>query len=607
MDSILYVLREGWPYLARYRSRLLLGIAFGLFYGVPNAILPLATKALVLRISPPGTSSALSFDAGFLDRALASTLRFLDAWLPLAGRPLDTPQILGGLLFLPLLMAARGAIGYTGSYYMKWISEAVINDLRYDILAQLNRLSLEFFHRHRTGDLISRLNSDTKNFYFALNFGVGDLLKEPAAILGIAAVLFSMDWQLSLFLTLLLPATLVPISILSRKTRQAGQGAIQAEVRQANTLIETIANVLTVKSYGLESLQEQRFRKFARHRFSHNMRANRAQELVNPIIETLSGILLSVLLLFILLTGRQLEDLAAFAVAVGLLYSPIKKLAAIGLRFQRAQFSLERLRDTRTAQPSVPEPAQPLPVPAHPRSLRFDNVHFAYDPERPVLCGFSLDIPAGQTLGIAGESGAGKSSLLALAARFYDPVSGAVLLDGSDIRGFRSSDLRRHIALVTQHIELFDGTIAENIALGRPGASPAGIEDAARAADAHTFISTLPEGYDTPVGERGVRLSGGQRQRLAIARAFVRDAPLLLLDEATAALDARAEAEIQSALRRLMQGRTVLVVAHRLATLRGCHRIIFLREGTLAEEGSFDQLLAANGFFAAMAKIQGLC
>jgi ABC-type multidrug transport system fused ATPase/permease subunit len=264
-----------------------------------------------------------------------------------------------------------------------------------------------------------------------------------------------------------------------------------------------------------------------------------------------------------------------------------------------------RLAELFREEPRVKEPANPRPLGHFQSTLAFDNVSFAYA-DRKVLRDFTLAIPRGLKLGIAGESGSGKTTLVNLLFRFYDPTRGAVLIDGLDVREVSPRDLRRQMALVSQDVVLFDQTVAENIACGKPGATPAEVEAAAKAAFAHDFILQLPQGYDTRIGERGVTLSGGQRQRLAIARAFVRDAPILVLDEATASLDSKAEAEVQAAIDRLAEHRTVICVAHRLSTLAGMDRIVVLSEGRIIEQGGFNELLAAAGAFAAMANRQGI-
>jgi subfamily B ATP-binding cassette protein MsbA len=335
------------------------------------------------------------------------------------------------------------------------------------------------------------------------------------------------------------------------------------------------------------------------------MKQIQAKELINPLIETIGAVGLSVLLVYILLRHRTGADLAVFVAAFAAIYTPIRKVAGVHLFFEQAVSGIERLMRILREEPTVKEPAAPKMMRRFSREIRFENVTFAYK-DRPVLENFNLVVPYGMKLGIAGESGSGKSTLINLLFRFYDPQEGRILIDGQDIREISTADLRAHMALVSQEVVLFDQSVAENIASGKPGATGEEIEAAAKAAFAHEFIMQLPNGYDTRVGDRGVLLSGGQRQRIAIARAFVRQAPILALDEATAALDAQSEAQVQKAIDHLAEHRTVISVAHRLSTLSKMDKIIVFRDGRIVEEGTFSQLLLEQGIFGSMARGQAL-
>jgi ATP-binding cassette, subfamily B, bacterial MsbA len=304
-------------------------------------------------------------------------------------------------------------------------------------------------------------------------------------------------------------------------------------------------------------------------------------------------------------TNRSIPDLLGFAAGIGLFYAPIKRIAKIHLVFQRAFFAVERIRTTFAEQPTVAEPVAPCFLPGFSDQLHFDRVSFAYG-EEPVLRQLSFSVRRGQHLGIAGPSGSGKSTIVNLIFRFYDPASGSVRIDGVDIRDVPLARVREQMALVSQEVLLFDATVAENIGFGRRGASREEIEQAGKMAGADGFIRQLPHGYDTMIGERGARLSGGQKQRLAIARALVRRAPILVLDEATAALDSASEAEVQESIDGLGAGHTIVTVAHRLGTLRHCDHILVVDAGRIIEQGTFESLLAQRGLFAAMASRQGI-
>jgi subfamily B ATP-binding cassette protein MsbA len=312
-----------------------------------------------------------------------------------------------------------------------------------------------------------------------------------------------------------------------------------------------------------------------------------------------------VLVVYIFQTQTTVGDFVGFLTGVMLFFLPVKKLAGVHIAFEQARVAVDRLRDLLGQEPTVKEPAHPKPLTAFQRDIRFEKVSFAYR-DKLVLQDVNLVIPRGMRIGVAGASGSGKSTLVNLLFRFYDPTQGRIRIDGIDLRDAALRDAHQLMALVSQEVVVFDGTVTDNIACGKFRATRPEVEAAARAAYAHDFIMALPQGYDTRVGERGVTLSGGQRQRLAIARAFVRNAPILVLDEATASLDSEAEAEVQAAIERLEQNRTVLCVAHRLSTLRGMDRIIVLAEGQVVEEGSFAGLLQAGKTFASMARRQGI-
>ena len=614
------VIRFGLPYLRRYWLRLVFGILLGIVFGLSNAGILGFSKALLNRVFPeePAAEIAAAPNPGNPPRegllqwahekgeSLKATLgEKVDPWLPAAGRPLDALQITGILIIFPFLFAFRGYIGYLSSYCMGWVSERVVNDLRHDVFRKLSSLSLNFFNRSRVGDLLTHVHGDTTALQKTLNVGVGDLVKEPITILSTFVLLLWIDWQLTLFVFIFMPLCLIPMAVLGRKARRASKGNTQTSISQYNLLVEFVSSIRVVKAYNMEQEQTHRFSKYSRNLVHHAMKGLQAKELINPLIETIGALGLGILLLYILKAGKSGADLAIFIGAVATVYTPIKRLGNLHVLFQQTSVGVDRLLKILSEQPSVREPSSPKSFSTFQREIRFENVSFSYG-DAQVLTNFSLAIPRGMKLGVAGESGSGKSTLINLLFRFYDPTSGSITVDGLDIREISATALRAQLALVSQEVVLFDASVAENIACGRPGATQAEVEAAAKAAFAHDFISATPQGYQTRVGERGVMLSGGQRQRISIARAFLRQAPILALDEATAALDAEAEAEVQAAIDLLARERTVLCVAHRLATLSNMDEIIFVSKGTIIERGSFEELLRKNGAFASMARRQGL-
>ncbi len=605
------IFRFGWPYLKRYRGRLITGILLGFLFGVSNATFVWATRTLFDRLTPaeqrvaPPTKAPISSLGRHLKEWQHTAEAAFDPLLPRQGRPLDALQIAGGMLLLPLLVFVRGSVGYLNSYCMSWVSERVIKDLRLDLLLKLNSLSMDFFNRTTVGELLGRINGDTSALYRCMSLGFSDLVKEPITVLSVGIGLLFIDWQLTLLSVMFVPFIIIPIRVLSRKTRKAVHSSVQVGVSQDSLVVEVYTSMRIVKAFCLETFQMERFRAIYQRLVHIGMKSVQAKELINPIIEVISVLGLGVVVIFIFYTHRTIPNMVGFLTGIVLLYTPIKKLGGIPVYLQQAAIGAERLISIFNQQPTVREKAGAVRLKTFSHELTFEHVTFAYH-ARPVLMDFNLRIPRGFRLGVAGESGSGKSTLLNLIFRFHDPTDGTIRVDGHDLRDIRVGDLRNLLALVSQDIVLFDQTVAENIAHGRPGATAAEIEAAAKASYAHEFIMRLPKGYQTRIGEAGKLLSGGQRQRISIARAFVRNAPILVLDEPTGNLDSNAEAEVQAAIDRLAEDRTVICVAHRLSTLAATDGVIVLSEGRLIEQGHFKELLRRDGVFAGLARKQGI-
>jgi ABC-type multidrug transport system fused ATPase/permease subunit len=619
VDNIKSVFRFAWHYLRRYWVRLLAGVLLGVVFGLTNASFVWATRTLINRFEPEVqvraevTAVSEVKKAEQVETVTGRVARWgermggvIDGWLPRMGTPMSTQQFLGGLLLLPLLVGIRSSADYLSSYSMGWVSERVMRDMRIEVLDKLSSLSLAYFQRSTTGDLLTRINTDTAALLRCLREGTTDLVKESISLLSVLAALLWINWQLTLVAMVFMPLCLFPLLVLGRKARHASRASINAVVEQSSQLVELLGGIRIIKAYNLEAQQMTRYRKSSQSLVRHGMKGIQAKELVNPLIEIISMLGLGVLVVYIFSTQTSTGDFVGLLTGLMLFFLPIKKLARVHIVFEQGSVGVQRLRELLSEQPAVREPASPRPISGFQREIRFEGVTFSYEPDRPVLSNLNLVLPRGARIGVAGASGSGKSTLVNVLLRFYDPDTGTITIDGVDLRDLSFRDLRQLMALVSQDIILFDQTVAENIALGRPGATREEIEAAAHSAYAHEFIVRLPRGYDARIGERGVSLSGGQRQRLAIARAFVRNAPILVLDEATASLDSQAEAEVQAAIERLEQNRTVLCVAHRLSTLANMDRIIVLAEGRMVESGTFQELLMAKGLFAAMAHRQGL-
>lgn len=609
MSGLFNILKFGFPYFKKYWTRLVAAIILGILFGISNASFVWVTKTLFQRIDPsyqqPLANQVGSTTATKLKQIEEVVVKNVDGWLPLMGRPLDVKQVVGGLLILPLLVAISRYLGYLSTYCTNWVSERANADLRVSVLRKLNTLSLEFFNKSTTGDLLSRIQTDTASFHRFMSQGLNDIIKEPLTIIVVLVAMFAVEWKLTVLTMVFLPICFAPLIIIGRKVRKITQKYVQVGITQWSHLVELLSSIRIIKAFGLEEEQNQRYKDSTKMQVHYAMKTVQAKELINPIIETISMLGLGILIIFVFVTNTKIPNLVGFLTGVVLLFTPIKKLANVHIMFKQASVSVDRLYDLFNEESTVKEPIDGKSITTFEKEISFEHVTFSYG-KQTVIDDVSIRIPKGLRLGIAGESGSGKSTLVNLLFRFYDPAAGNIKLDGIDIREIKTSDLRKLMALVSQEIIVFDATVAENIACGKPGASREEIIEAAKKANAHNFIIQLPQGYDTRIGERGVTLSGGQRQRICIARAFIRNAPILVLDEATASLDSESEAEVQTAIDAIEENRTVICVAHRLSTLANMDRIIVLSKGKIIEQGTFEELLRMDGVFAKMAQRQGI-
>ncbi|MES2309408.1 MAG: ABC transporter transmembrane domain-containing protein [Verrucomicrobiota bacterium] len=614
MDLKTFVIRRGMPFIMRYWKRFALGILLGILFGIVHAGIMWGVNVVISRIDPTPTAQATTTVMTWADAHTFKDilkviqqhlLNALDPFLPLMGRPLDTFQIIGGMLFFAGFALVRGVIGYLSSYCLAWASDRVMTDLKCDALVKLNSLSMDYFNRSTLGDMITRINQDTAILQRWLSLGLSDLIKEPVTIISALVYLFAVEWKLTLMALIYIPILVIPISILGRKVRKYSTKGSEVGIQQSSVLIESLSNMRVAKAFGLEKFQEEEFRDYARRVLSHSFRTMRAKELMNPVVETLSMLSFGLVIVYVVHSGMTFANMTTFFMGLILMATPIKKLTALGMLFQQTHVALERLRDFYEEEPSVQNKTDGIQLQHFNGTIEFKNVSFSYG-DSPVLKNVNFSIRKGESIGLAGESGCGKSTLINLLFRFYDVTEGQILVDGHDIRDFEVTSLRSQMALVSQEAMLYNRTVSENIAFGKLTANQAEIEQAARLAHATPFIQQMPDGFNTIIGERGLRMSGGQRQRLTIARAFVRNAPILALDEATASLDSESEAEVQAALDLLSKNRTVFCVAHRLSTLSGMNKILVFSKGSIIEEGTFTELIQKRGHFSDMARKQGI-
>jgi subfamily B ATP-binding cassette protein MsbA len=506
-----------------------------------------------------------------------------------------------------MAMVLRGGGAYLSLYCMTWVGTATIHDLRVRIFDHLERLSLDYFTTARTGDLQSRLMNDTQAIQQCIAQGFSTIAREPATVVGILIFLFSMQTRLTLVALVVFPLVVVPVVVYGRKVRRSWKAAQTHTAELSDLMQEAFTGIRVVKAFNLEATMTERFSATSRRITGQFMRFVRGSEIPGPVIETFGAFGVSLMLFYVLRlpAGQRPSsgDFTSFVGALFMLYQPIKNLSRLWSQLEQGRAAGERLFPILATASSVIEPVQPKALSAQGAPVVFEDVRFRYG-DRPVLDGFSLSIPTGSLVALVGESGSGKTTVANLLLRFYDPETGHIRIGGVDLREVNSSDLHDQMAVVSQDTLLFNDTIRANIRMGRPGATDVEIEAAARAAHADGFIREKPLGYDTVVGERGNSLSGGQRQRIAIARAILRNSPILILDEATSALDAESERAVQAALETLMVGRTTLCIAHRLSTIQRADIIVAMEAGRIVEQGTHAELLARGGLYARLHALQ---
>ncbi len=616
-----------------YRFRFGLGLACGFLSGALAFTLPVSLKLAVDTVFPsegpvtevvsgndygaelaPGSAAAAtsepkvapggrpSIKESLISKVPAPLKRALDGlvnWF----RPADHPskwRLLFAIGLIPASMLLRNLLGYLNTYCLSWVGIRAANDLRIRLFKHLMEMPLEFYNATSTGDLMTRVESAISVSYTIQNaFSV--MIREPISILVLVGVLIGMQPFLSLVTLLVFPICLIPLVIFGRKHRRSDHGGYAQQSTLSKVMHESFTGVRVIKGYNLESRVVNEFRGAAEGVSNFYMRSIRAGELPGPLIEFIGSLGVALVFTYFAFwsSGRspaKASDMLAFFIAVFGLYSPLKNVSRLRHQLLTCQHGLRPAYELLAQKSNLPEPADPKPLKSQGAAIRFENVNFSYG-AKPVLKNINLTIQPGQMVALVGRTGSGKTSIANLLLRFYDPQSGSIRIGDTDIRSVLSRDLRSNIAVVTQETILFNDTIRHNIGLGRPGAANGEVEEAARHAYAHDFIMEKPQQYETRVGEKGVNVSGGQRQRIAIARAILKNAPILILDEATSALDTEAERIVQRALEDLMKGRTTICIAHRLSTIQNADLIVVLDEGRIVETGTHEQLLRARGLY----------
>ena len=528
---------------------------------------------------------------------------WLDGWL---GR--DRLEVLDiAAVSVVVIAVVNAASAYADKYFSSTVGKRVGYELRHRLYHHVQRMSLSFYERRQTGDMVVRLTSDidAAEDFIASILGIAlDLI----TILGMTAVMFYLDWRFSLIGLSVAPALFVMVYRYTRRIKNAAREVKAKESALASVVQEAMVSARVVKAFATEEIEEQRLDRESRASVDAGLKARSLKARLAPMVDVIVAIGTCLVLWYgvrLVLAGALTAGaLLVFITYLSKMYKPMKNLSKMTDTLSKAAISFERIRDVLGIERQIKDRPGALPAPRFAGRIEFRGVEFGFAPEQVVLSDLDLVVTAGQRVALVGPTGGGKSTLLCLIPRLYDPRRGAVLIDGRDVRGYKLDSLRRQISFVLQDALLFHATVAQNIAYGRPDATADQIHRAACLARADQFIRKLPKGYDTVLGERGETLSGGQRQRIAIARALIRDSPILLLDEPSASLDAESEAAIFEGLSTLMAGRTSITIAHRLATVRHADRIFVLDEGRIVESGSHAQLLAAGGLYARLYRIQ---
>ncbi|MCP5405498.1 MAG: ABC transporter ATP-binding protein [Pseudomonadaceae bacterium] len=513
------------------------------------------------------------------------------------------------IVTLVVLTVARGIASFYQDYFMESAGQRVVARLQEEMYAQTLGQDLGFFARHPTGSLTSRFISDLQRLKYAVTQTFASGLRDVGTILGLFANMLVQDWQLTLYTLIVIPLATLPIRRFGRLTRKYSRVNQESTAKLAHLLAQTLGHIRQVQSYAMEAAERARVNARIQDVLATTLKTISVRALSSPTVEFITIVAIASLMWY---AGNRIADgtltpgaFASFIASLIMILRPLKAITNLNNNLQEGLAAAQRAFELIDAPHTLKNARGAQPLKAKQGALAFEDVHLTYPDGTRSLNGIDLSIPAGHTVAFVGPSGAGKTSLLNVIPRFYDLSAGRITIDKQDIAAVTLASLRQNIALVTQDVAIFDDTVAANIAYGSPKASQKKVEAAARAAAAHEFISQLPEGYQTMLGENGMKLSGGQKQRLALARALLKDAPVLLLDEATSALDTESEKQVQQAIEATSKGRTTVIVAHRLSTITHADTIYVLQNGRIAEEGSHRSLLAKKGLYARLWRLQG--
>ncbi len=625
LHSYMRMIRMIRPYL----TQLILSIFFMILFSITSifsitmvspflrALFQTEGPSLVSELAPAGVSTETSgvaddpatpqnpfsrFEAFVKGRLLGGVNEYL-----LQGD--DHERLIRICTVIFLLILAKNLTGYLQAILMAYVGQAIIRDLRDALFLKFTSLPLSFFHQHKAGELMSRATNDVQIAHNCVNISFTNLVRDPIFIVMYFAMAFILSWKLTLMAVILMPVSLIGIVQIGKKMRKYSHRQQEKLASLTAVLHETIYGIRVIKAFAMEHFENRKFLDHSQRLFSEVFRIHRVGRATSPMTEQLSVMVGLALLWYggrLVLEGNSLEadHFLLFLFLIFSLVHPIKELGTVHTKIQEGMAAADRIFEVLDTEPEVEDPSEGEVLENPTGRIEFENVEFSYLPGEPVLRGIDFCVQPGEMIALVGSSGGGKSTLIDLIPRFYDPTSGCVRIDGKDLRELNLASLRREMGIVTQEVILFNDTVGNNIAYGAADVPPEKIEAAARAANAHDFISRMPEGYETVIGDRGVKLSGGQRQRLSIARAILKDPKILLLDEATSALDTESELLVQEAIDRLVQSRTTIVIAHRLSTIKNVDRIYVLDGGRFVQQGTHDELLGRPGLYRELYNLQ---
>ncbi|MBV8587746.1 MAG: ABC transporter ATP-binding protein, partial [Verrucomicrobia bacterium] len=579
--------RKLYPFLKPYLPQFIAGLVFGGLFGGVTGLVPLVLNHVSGFVFPQGHNRAAILSGA--DNSVHADLNT-------------------ALLFcavIPVLMIVRSLCDFLNSYLLAWCSLRILTDIRGKLYEHILKQSLDFFNRERAGNLMSRIINDTRQAQVALTSISSDLIKQPLTIvMGFGAMLY-LDWKFTIASMVLVPAFLLPLLSFGKRVKK--QGKLEEEkVSQLMTLLqESFTGIRVIKAFAQEKYEARNFWAVSEEGFRNSIHVRKVIEMVSPMVEAVAAVGVGCALFYVWYTHLSAGRLMALLGCVFVLYEPAKKLSRIHLVLQQCNVATTNIFEIMQNEPTIQDREGSVAIEQSTGDFRLENVTFSYRPELPpAIRNVNLHIPPGKYYALVGSSGAGKSTMLSLLLRFYEPNSGAILLDGRDIRTITQHSLRSQIGIVTQDTFLFHDSILNNIRYGRLDATEEDIIEAAKQAYAHDFIMQQPNGYGTVIGDKGCLLSGGQQQRVSIARALLKNAPVLLLDEAMSALDSEAEREIQAALERLAQGKTVVAIAHRLSTVLKADQIVVMNHGEISDIGTHRQLLDSSSLYRRLYDLQ---